>query len=155
MTAYLIVMYLISLALAYVIAFTDATLAMGRALSDTGTGTGYQDAITPPRFSTIALLIYGACVAGVVYGIWAFGWLVGLGAGLGLLIAASVNKALLLPKSNSEHFRKIIVHSMVNRHADYVKSGDTLRASVMGELLGKAGVPVNEFMAQVKGKGDA
>jgi len=155
MTAYLVVMYLISLALAYVVAFTGATLTIGRALSDAGTGTGYQDAISPPRFSTIALFVYGICLAGVAYGIWAFGWLVGLGAGVGLLLAASVNKAFIIPKSSSEHFRKIIIHSMINRHADYVKSGDTIRASVMAELLGKIGVPVNQFMAQVKGKGDA
>jgi hypothetical protein len=155
MTTYFIVMYVISLALAYVLTFTKATLAMGRSLSDAGTATGFQDAITPPRFTTATLFVYAACLCGVIYGIWAFGWLVGMGAGIGLFIAAGVNTALVLPKSNSEHFRKIILHSMINRHADYVKSGDALRASVMAELLAKAGIPINEFVAQVKKQGDA
>ncbi|MGH9428005.1 MAG: hypothetical protein ACRD2L_17105 [Terriglobia bacterium] len=44
---------------------------------------------------------------------------------------------------------------MINRHADYLKSGDTLRASVMAELLEKLGIPVNSFVAQKKNGGDA
>lgn len=155
MTAYLIVMYVLSLALGYVMAFTQTTLAMGRALSGAETGTGLQDAITPPWFSTLALLVYAACLGGVVYGIWAFGWLVGVGVTVGLLVASGINKAIILPKSNSDHFRKIVINSMINRHADYLKSGDALRASVMAELLTKAGVPVNEFVAQAKREGDA
>jgi hypothetical protein len=155
MSAYLIVMYVISLALGYVLAFTQATLSMGRSLSDAGTATGYQDAITPPKFSPIALLVYAVCVGGAIFGVWAFGWLAGLGAALALLIATAVNIAVVLPGSNSEHFRKLIILSMINRHADYLKSGDTLRASVMAELLEKAGVPGNNLAAQMKAKGDA
>ena len=62
---------------------------------------------------------------------------------------------LCKPAPSLLHFRKLIVHSMINRHADYLKSGDTLRASVMAELLETLGIPVNPFVAQIKNGGDA
>lgn len=150
MTLYLILMYLVSLALGYVLAFTQATLFIGRELSDAGTPTGYQDAITPPRFTTFAILVYALCLVGVSYGIWTFGWLTGLGVTFGLLLATSVNLALILPKKDSQHFRGLVVHSLINRNADYLRFGDTLRASVIAELLDKLGIPVNKLVAQLK-----
>lgn len=155
MTFYLVVMYLVSLGLAYTLAFTGATLAIGRSLSDAGTPRGYQDAITPPRFSSLALLVYAVSIGGLGYSFWEFGGLAGFSTAIGFLIATSVNMALLLPKSDSQHFRNLIVHSMMNRHADYLKSGDNLRASVMAELLGKLGVPVNMFVAEIKDRADS
>lgn len=155
MTLYLILMYLVSLALAYVLVFTQATLFIGRSLSDAGTPTGYQDAITPPRFTTFAILVYALSLTGVIFGIWAFGWLIVLGVTVGFFVATAANLALVLPKNDSQHFRRLIVHSLINRHADYLKSGDTLRASVIGELLEKLGIPVNEFVADIKKDGDA
>jgi hypothetical protein len=37
----------LTLAIAYTTHFSGATLALGRALSDTSSGTGYQDAVIP------------------------------------------------------------------------------------------------------------
>jgi hypothetical protein len=146
-------MYFASLALGYVLAFTGATLSIGRSLSDSGTPT--QDAITPPRFSTFAIAVYIICAGGLIYGFWRFGWLVGFGIIIGFFFAVALNKLLILPKSHSEHFRKIIIHSMIDRHADYLKAGDTLRASAMGMLIEKLGMPVNEFVNRLKKSGDA
>lgn len=150
MTLYLILMYFASLALGYVLNFTGATLSIGRSLSTADTPTGFQDAITPPRFSTFALGIYLLCLGGLICGFLAFSWLIGLGVVIGFFISVGLNKAMLLPKSDGEHFRKVIAHSMINRQADYVKAGDTLRASAMGELLAKLGFPVEEFVARMK-----
>jgi hypothetical protein len=150
MVVYLVMMYIASLALGYVLAFTEATLAIGRFLSDAGTQTGYQNAITPPLFSKFAIAVYVISLTGIIYGWWKFSWLFGLGITVGFLFALVVNKIILLPKSDSEHFRKIIVHSMINRHADLLKSGDTLRASIMAELLDKLGYPVNEFIEHLQ-----
>lgn len=147
-------MYLASLALSYEVAFTGATLSIGRSLSDAGTPRGYQDAITPPYSTTLAILVYAFSIGGIIYGVWAFGWLTGLGVAVGLFVAMVINGALITPKSDSQHFRNLIMHSMVNRHADYLKSGDALRASVMAELLEKLGVPVNELVAQIKKAND-
>lgn len=135
-------MYLASLALGYVLAFTGATLSIGRSLSDVGTPTGYQDAITPPRFSMFAIVIYIICALGLIYGFWRFGWLAGLGTTIAFIFVVALNKVIILPKSKSEHFRKIIIQSMINRHADYLKIGDTVRASATGMLLEKLGIPV-------------
>ncbi len=150
MTIYLVCMYLASLALGYVLAFTGATLIIGRSLSGAGTPTGYQDAITPPRFSTFAIVVYIICAGGLIYSLWIFGWLVGTGIIVGFFLVVVLNKLIILPKSDSEHFRKIIIHSMINRHANFLKAGDTLRASAIGMLLEKLGMPVNDFMAQLK-----
>jgi len=155
MAVYLVCMYFVSLALGYVLAFAGATLSIGRSLSDSGTPTGYQDAITPPRFSTFAIMVYIICAGALIYGFWRFGWLVGFGIIIGFFFAVVLNKVLILPKRHSEHFRKIIVGSMVKRHADYLKAGDTLRASAMEMLLKKLGIPVNEFVSRFKKSGDA
>lgn len=155
MTLYLALMYLVSLAFSYILAFTSATLSIGKSLSTTATPTGFQDAITPPRFSTLALIVYGISLGSFIYGFWKFGLLTGLGVTIAFLFAVAVNIAAILPKSDSEHFRKIIIHSMINRHADYLKSGDNLRASVMAELLAKLGLPVDEFLTRMKESGDA
>jgi hypothetical protein len=61
--AYLLVLYLTSLALAYELRFTEATRHIGRALSSTGSRTGFQDAITPPASSYVAFAVYGLGVA--------------------------------------------------------------------------------------------
>ena len=150
MIIYLIVVYAFSLAFGYVLAFTNATLALGKSLSDANTPTGYQDAITPPRFSHFAMLVYIGIFAAVAYGWWVYGWLTGLGVTVGVFVVTAVNKLLLLPKSDSNHFRRIIVHSMMNRHADYVKAADELRASAMARLLEKLGIPVEKLAAKLR-----
>ena len=155
MAIYLVCMYFTSLALGYVLAFTGATLSIGRSLSDAGTPTGYQDAITPPRFSTFAIVVYIICAGGLIYGFWRFGWLAGIGTIIAFVFVVALNKVILLPKSESEHFRKIVIHSMINRHANYLKAGDTLLASTMGMLLEKLGMPVNDLIARLNKDEDA
>lgn len=61
---------------------------------------------------------------------------------------------LLLPKEDNEHFRRIIVDSSINRHEDYLKSGDSLRASVVVMLLEKLGIPVNQAIESIKKLGE-
>lgn len=150
MTWYLILIYLLSLVLGYVLAFTQTTLEIGKSLSDAGSPRGYQDAVTPPQFSGFAILTYVLSLGGVIYGFWEYGWVVGIGVFFGLFFTTAVNIALILPKINGPHFRNIVVHSMINRHADYLKSNDTLRASIMAELLTKLGIPVQELIARIK-----
>jgi len=154
-TIYLVLLILLSFSLGYVLAFTNATLKIGKSLSTAGTPTGYQDAITPPRFAALSLTVYFAVLAILSYGFWEFGVLRAFVFTMLLFSAVVVNLAVILPKSDSEHFRKIIIHSMLNRHADYLKAGDQLRASVMAELLEKLGIPVNQLVAQLKKVGDA
>ena len=51
-----------------ILGFTNYTKALGLKLSDTKEGTGFQDAITPPKFFIIALIVYGLSVIFLVYG---------------------------------------------------------------------------------------
>jgi hypothetical protein len=126
MLGYFAVVYLLSLAFSYELAFTQATLFIGKAISDVPASRGYQDAITPPWSTKVGIATYVACLASIVYGWIMFGWLIGLPAAIVFCVAVLFNKVLLMPKSDSAHFRKIVIHSLINRHADYLKSGDEL-----------------------------
>ena len=116
MIIYLVFVFLVALALDYVLEFTHTTLSIGRSLSDAGTATGYQDAITPPQFSRIAIAVYIICAGGLIFGFWRYGWLVGLGVTVGFFVVVVLGKALILPKSGSDHFRNIIIGFMIRRH---------------------------------------
>lgn len=144
MFIYFVGLYAASLLFGYVHALNSATLTLGRSISDTDTGTGFQDAITPPWSNNLAFFSYAVFVGVVGYGWYEFGWLFGIAITVGFFLIAGVN-LLLLPKSDSAHFRRLIVHSMMNRYANFVKSGDEIRASAMGTLLEKMGVPVPDF----------
>jgi hypothetical protein len=54
---------------------TQACLRIGRAISDTGSKTGFQNAVTPPKSVNWALLTYIGVVAIIGYQGWAFGLL--------------------------------------------------------------------------------
>lgn len=148
-------MYFVSLALGYVLEFTQTTLSIGRSLSDAGTASGYQDGITPPQFSKFAIVIYIICAGGLIFGFWRYGWLAGLGVTIGFLFVVALNKVLILPKSGGEHFRNIIIGSMIRRHAGYLKTDDRLRACAMGQLLEKLGIPAKDLITRFDKDRDA
>jgi hypothetical protein len=150
MIIYFIGLYVVSLLLGYDSAFSEATLMIGKSISDTDSRTGYQDAITPPILSILGFVLYGIVLAWVVYGFIKYGWLVGLGIIVGLLFLMSLNKVILLPKKDSEHFRRIITRSIIRRHADYLRDGDELRASAVKMLLERLDIPVSEFISELK-----
>lgn len=150
MLGYFVFLYLLSLAFSYELAFTQATLFIGKAISDVPASRGYQDAITPPWSSKVGIAIYIGCFAAIVYGWVVFGMLTGLTAVIVFYLAVLLNKVLLIPKSHSEHFRRIVIHSLINRHANYLKSGDELRASTAAYLLQRLGIPVNELVQEMK-----
>ena len=151
--AYDLVLYLVALALGYQLRFTEATLHIGRTLSGASSRTGFQDAITPPTSAYLAFGVYGLAVIVVAVDFFRYGFLMGLAALLGFVVLVGLNRILLLPKPNSPHFREIVIKSMIRRHADYLRDGDQLRAGAMAELLKRAGLPVDDFVQRVKGKG--
>lgn len=129
---------LMTVLFAYTMRFTQATLSFGRKLAETTSGTGVQDAITPPWETNLALFTYigVAAVIGVIW--WQLGWLSGVGAVALILIGGGVVGAIL-PDKDSRHFRDLITRSMCSRYADYVRDGDQLRAQAMKELLDRTG----------------
>jgi len=147
----LLVLYLVSLAFAYELRFTEATRYIGRALSGTGSRTGFQDAITPPASAYVAFAVYGFSVAALAFGFFRYGFLKGLAACLAFFVLVGLNRVFLIPKPESSHFRNIVLRSMIRRHANYVRDGDQLRAAAMADLLERAGMPVGKFVQRVTG----
>ena len=138
-----VALWLIAVALAFGFAYTmefgASTLAMGRELSGESTGTGYQDAITPPWYTKAAMCVYVGAL--VLFGVmaWQVGWGSALGS-LGVIFFGAMIAKRLLPRAGSPHFVNQIVRSMLSRYADYVRDGDTLRAEAMKGLLDAAGL---------------
>jgi hypothetical protein len=127
-------------AVAYTTRFSGATLSFGRKLSETSSGTGYQDAITPPASANFGLVVYVLTLAMLALSWYEFG--------IGRVVISLVAVVLLtllsrqfLPHEDSLHFKKLIIQSMSRRHANFVRDGDRIRAAAMRELLEKAGVP--------------
>lgn len=129
-------------ALTYELNFTQATLLMGKALSETESKTGFQDAITPPWQTNVAMFVYAVVFGMVVAAFYMYGIWSGLGAIALVLVMPPIFRRVLLPKPNSLHFHTLIVRSMMSRYARYRKNNDFMRAEAMGSLLIKAGYPV-------------
>jgi hypothetical protein len=138
-TALWISVLILSLGLGYSLYFADATLALGRELSDTGVGRGAQDAVTPPWEANFGLTVYSLTLASVVLSWYEFG----VGRAIGTVAAFLAGTMLwrrVLPKSDSMHYKKLIVVSMTRRCANWQKSNDLMRAHAMAELLRKVGI---------------
>jgi hypothetical protein len=122
-----------SLGVGYTARFSGATLALGRALSSTGEGRGFQDAVTPRWETNLACLSYGVAGASVAVSWYLFG--IGrAGTMFGCLAIGTFLLSQVLPKSNSAHYLKSIVESMARRHANFVRDGDMMRAEAMQDL---------------------
>jgi hypothetical protein len=130
----------LALAVAYSLRFTGATLSLGRALSETTSGTGYQAAISPPWEVAFGLVVYGLTLAMLAFSWYEFG----IGRAtlilVTMMIAAMVFRRLL-PREASLHYKQLIIQSMARRYANFVRDGDAVRAAAMKGLLEKAGVP--------------
>lgn len=124
---------------AYTLQFSGATLAMGRELSGSTTTTGFQDAVTPPWQTNLALTVYIGIAVVVVIMWWQLGWVSALGALVAIFIGSSLAR-LALPKASGGHYRRLILQSMIARYANYVRDGDALRADAMKQLLTRAGM---------------
>jgi hypothetical protein len=129
--------------LSYQLRFSEATLVLGRELSDTDSATGFQDAVTPPWQTKFGFFAFGGSIFAIV-AIWSdLGWLSGLGA-IALVLIGQALVGSFLPRPDAPHFRNLILKSMVSRHADFVRDGDTDRASAMHELVVRAGLLADE-----------
>ena len=122
-----------------VLGFTNYSKRLGLELSDTKEGTGFQNAITPPKFSWIATAIYGLSALFIFHGFVDLSTSTGfkyLGTYLGSMIIFGA--IFFMPGKVSifdKWFFKVIFNSMANRYADYKKSNDSERAKAMKFLL--------------------
>jgi hypothetical protein len=129
----------LTIALSYILQFSHATLSIGRALSSTDSKTGFQDAITPPWETNLALTIYIgiAVVDGITW--WLLGWVSAVVA-LGIIFLGGMLFTFVFSRVLGDHYQRMIFQSMISRYANYLRDGDKLRADAMKHLLVKAGI---------------
>jgi len=149
---YIFALLLAGLAFGYKLRFTEATLTMGRALSGNGSKTGLQNAITPPFSSYLGFAAYGLVVVVIGFGFYQYGFWIGLLSAFVFYVIVALNQVFLFPRSDSQHFRTIILSSMIRRHANYLRDGDKLRAGAMADLLQRAGVPIDDIVRRATGE---
>lgn len=129
----------VAIAFGYTMNMHSATLAYGRELAGSESGSGYQAAITPPWATSIAAAVYLAIPAITIVTWWRAGGWSGLGALVLILLGAGLARAAL-PKPASPHYRQLIIRSMCVRYAHYARDGDVVRADAMRQLLALAGM---------------
>jgi hypothetical protein len=83
------------------------------------------------------LLIWVVVGALLLYAIFGYGWTEGWVVAGTFLAVSIVAGATFIPKPESVHYIKKIYRSMVNRHADYEKLGDTVRSDAMKDLINR------------------
>ena len=119
----------------YYIGMSRSCKVIGVKLSDSDTGTGFQDAVTPPSSANRAIVTWITIAAVLGYTAYEFGWgLFGI-VFVAWFIAFVIAGVVVIPKPESQHFLLRIYRSMANRYADYSKSGDTVRADAMKQLI--------------------
>lgn len=129
----------LAVALAYTMQFTTATLTMGRELAGSTTKRGFQDAITPPWQTRLALVVYVGIPIVAVAMWWRIGWPSAL-AGMVAIFVGSLVARFIVPQALGGHYQRLILQSMIARYANYVRDGDVLRAEAMKQLLTRAGI---------------
>jgi hypothetical protein len=135
----------------YFMAETQACLRIGRAISDTGLKTGFQDAVSPPLSSYLALLSYSAALVVVVAQFWIYGAEAGFASvalGGAAMLAAGLT---VIPKPESDFWTRRIYASLVRRLANYRRDGDTMRAHATELLVGR--IQERLLRASVTGEG--
>jgi len=121
----------------YYLSETQACKVIGVAISDTGTKTGFQDAISPPSSTGISFAVWALILGCLGYLAYEFGWgAMGIGVAV-FFVVGLIAGASFIPKPSSDHFLERIIGSMTRRHADYEKNNDTIRATAMQDLLMK------------------
>jgi hypothetical protein len=126
---------LLGLAFRYQTRITAACRHIAAQLGGDGDSVFYlQNAITPPAAANVTLLTVAAAIGLLSYSGYAFGWAT-LGGVLAVFyVAGLIGGLTIIPKEDAPHFVKLVYGSMVNRHADFVKNGDTVRAAAIKDL---------------------
>jgi hypothetical protein len=137
MGVFLILMYLLSLALGYAVAFNGSTRVLWESLRGTDMPSSFQLALNPPWEGMLLCSSYLASFLGICYGFWQYGFFPGTGIVFCFLVASNISEMFLLNKMHSTFHLNIILKAIRQRHDDYVKSGDLTQAKSMECLIEK------------------
>jgi hypothetical protein len=126
----------VSLIYAYFGRFSEAALFYGKKISDTGSETGYQDAITPPW--TVGLNIVSMFLPNIMllYIWYSYDWIAGVMAIVFFMFSVSMIR-IFLPKKDGEYFKGLILKSLNTRYDKFLSSNDDSRAFASKLLIDK------------------
>jgi len=129
------IIFTLSVLTRIILGFINYTKSLGLELSNNKDGIGFQNAITPPWFSIVALTIYGLSLFVIISGFLKYSLTTGfLYLGIYFLTLVIVGATLFRPNSLSplaKPFYHIVLSSIINRHANYAKKNDKVRADAM------------------------
>ena len=129
-----LLLIVLSIPFKYFVNESQACLQIGKALSDVESGRGFQDAISIPASTKITLLIWFLIGVTLFLMVYYYDWTT-FGLGLLILFISSLIFGIFLPKTDSTHFKKKILVSLVRRYADYEKENDKVRADAISMLI--------------------
>jgi hypothetical protein len=112
-----------------------ACLTVGRRLSTETVGTGFQDALTPPWRTKLALTLWAIVFIVFLAAFSSFGFEVGAALVALFVLVSVLTGALLIPAPESRHYLRIIFHALVNRLADFRRDGDEFREKAASVLV--------------------
>ena len=136
-----IFLIIVSIIFRFDIGFRNFNKEVGLELSDTKAGTGYQNAITPPKLNWLSYAVY------ILLAIMIFGSFVDYSVKqgfitLGIIIGTAIISGVIMHPPNKpplfkKFYLKTLFRSMTNRYADYKKNNDSVRADAMQMLIKK------------------
>ena len=135
------VLILVSILFRFDVGFRNFNKEVGLELSDTKSGTGYQDAITPPKLNWLSYVVY-ILLAIMVFGSFVDGSVKQGFITLGIIIGTAIISGVILHPPNkppllNKFYLKTLYRSMTNRYADFKKNNDSVRADAMQMLIKK------------------
>jgi hypothetical protein len=135
------ILYLAMVVLAFWIRYnmqmSQACLYVGREISDTGSKTGFQDAITPPESTKITILVWVLTLIDVVCGFVLKGVITGVALVAELFVLSTITGLVILPKPQSDFWIKRIYASLAKRTADYARDNDMMRSNATRMLAAR------------------
>ena len=138
-----VVLIIVSILLRFDVGFRNFNKEIGLELSETRTGTGFQDAITPPKLNWLSYGVYILLAFFLINAFFDNSGSISQGfAVLGTIIATTIVSGIIMHPANKapllkKFYLKTLYKSMINRHADYKKNNDEVRADAMSILVEK------------------
>ena len=136
-----IIIFFLGLITRLILGFTTYTKSLGIELSNTKAGNSFQNAIIPPLFPMIAILVYGISFCAIAYCFLQTSFVSGL---INLIIYLSsliiTGAIFFMPNKLSplaRLFHDIVFNSMLARYNDCKKKNDKTKAEEIKILLNK------------------
>jgi hypothetical protein len=147
MFIYLIIMYLLSLIVAYAAAFDCSIKALWISAGNNDMPGPLQHVLNPPWQRALASFSYCASFIGIGYGFLRLGLFAGAGIAFCFVVASKIGEMVLLHKMGSAFHLNIILRAILRKQADYLLAGDMALAKSMECLIDKVAMKLYALKA--------